>query len=107
MKTLRFGSVGCGILTIAIMGYIAACGEDGTTEPDADACSVGQVLSPGEKCAVGGSSFEVSTLDNDPFACLIEPDGISQECANKDIAKGGFAASNIEDTLDWRIDSMP
>ena len=83
---------------------ISACGGDDMTGPGAT-CSVGQVLGPGEECSAGdGDTFGVMA---DGFACLIEADGISRMCSNNEVTKGGFSASNIEDTLDWRIDSMP
>ena len=44
---------------------------------------------------------------SDGLACLIEADGISRKCENREVVKGGFSASNIDDTPDWRIDSMP
>lgn len=102
--SLPFTSLACGLLALA-WGYVAACGgDDKMTEPDGDPCSVGEVLGPGQECSVGPDTFEVMA---DGLACLIEPDGVSRKCSNKDLAKGGFSASNIDDTLDWRINSMP
>lgn len=101
--SLLFGSLACAVLALIAAGYLSACGGDDMMEPG-DACSVGEVLSPGDKCSVGADTFEVMS---DGFACLIESDGISRECSNNEVTKGGFLASNIDDTLDWRIDSMP
>lgn len=87
---------------LAVTGF-AACGGDDVTGPDLT-CGVGQVLVPGEACSAGrGTTFEVMP---DGTACLIEADGISRSCSNKDVAKDGFAATNIEDTPNWRIDSV-
>ena len=92
------------LLALLAVACIAACGGDDMTGPGAT-CSVGQVLGPGEQCSAGGGdTFEVMP---DGFGCLIESDGISRLCSNNDVNKGGFSASNIEDTLDWRIDSVP
>ena len=91
------------ILALVAVACIAACGGDDVTGPGAT-CSVGQVLGPGEQCSAGVDTFEVMP---DGLGCLIEADGISRVCSNKDVDKGGFAASNIEDTLNWRIDSVP
>ena len=86
------------------MACIAACGGDDVTGSGIT-CSVGQMLGPAEACSAGeGNTFEVMP---DGIGCLIEADGISRICSNNDVAKGGFAASNIEDTPDWRIDSVP
>ncbi|MDE2974614.1 MAG: hypothetical protein OXU64_07850 [Gemmatimonadota bacterium] len=102
--SLPFTSLACGLLALA-WGSVAACGgDDKMTEPDGDLCSVGEVLGPGEECSVGADTFEVMA---DGLACLIEPDGGSWECSTRELARGGFSASNIDDTLDWRIDSMP
>jgi len=93
-----------GILVLVALACLAACGGDDTTGPGAT-CSVGQVLSPGEECSVGGGeTFEVGS---DGLACLVESDGISRRCSTSEVTKGGFSASNIDDTLNWRIDSMP
>lgn len=100
---LPFGSVACGVLALVTAGYLAACGGGDMMGPG-DECSVGDVLGPGQQCSVGDNTFEVMP---DGFGCLIEPDGISRECGNKDVTTGGFSASRIEDTMDWRIDSMP
>ena len=97
-----FGGLACGVLALVAVGYLAGCGDD-MMEPG-DTCNVGQVLGPGQECSVGGDTFEVMS---DGFACLIEPDGLSWECSNNEVTKGGFSASNIDDTLDWRVDSMP
>ncbi len=97
-----------GLLAVACL---AACGGEDLTEPDGASCAVGQVLSPGEKCSAGGGdTFEVMPDAGDgigSLACLIESDGVSRTCSNNEVTKGMFSASNIEDTLDWRVDSMP
>ena len=95
----------CGVLALVAVGYLAACGGDDMVEPG-DTCTVGQVLGLGQTCSVGGDTFEVVD-DGLGLACLIEPDGISRLCSNSEVTKGGFSASNIDDTADWRIDSMP
>ena len=100
-----FGGLACGVLALVAVGYLAACGGDDMMEPG-DTCSVGDVLSPGQACSVGADTFEVMS-DDLGLACLIEPDGISRMCSNDEVTKGGFSASNIDDTMDWRIDSMP
>ena len=99
---LPFVSLACGVLAFIAVASLAACGDD-VMEPG-DTCSVGQVLGPGQQCSAGADTFEVLS---DGFACLIEPDGVSRECSNNEVAKGGFSASNIENTMDWRIDSVP
>ncbi len=100
-----FGGLARGVLALVAVACLAACGGDDMVEPG-DTCSVGQVLGPGQKCSVGGDSFEVVD-DGLGLACLIEPDGISRMCSTHEVVKGSFSASNIEDTSDWRIDSMP
>ena len=82
---------------------LAACGGDDMMGPG-DTCTVGQVLGPEQECSVGTDTFEVMS---DGFGCLIEPDGVNRKCSNNEVTKGGFSASNIDDTLNWRIDSMP
>ena len=101
--SLLFRSLACGVLALVAVGYLAACGGDDMMGPG-DTCTVGQVLGPGQECSVGTDTFEVMS---DGFGCLIEPDGVSRECSNNEVTKGGFSASNIDDTLNWRIDSMP
>lgn len=103
--SLRFVSLACGVLAFIAVLYLAACGGDDMMEPG-DTCSVGQVLGPGEQCSVGADTFEVVD-DGLGLACLIEPDGISRLCGTHEVNKGDFSASNIDDTMDWRIDSMP
>jgi len=102
---LPFVSLACGVLAFTAVGYLAACGGDDMMEPG-DTCSVGQVLGPGQQCSVGEETFEVVD-DGLGLACLIEPDGISRLCGTHEVNKGDFSASNIDDTMDWRIDSMP
>ena len=102
-RGLPFASLAWGLAVFIATGCLAACGGGDMMEPG-DTCSVGQMLGPGDECSVGADTFEVMS---DGFACLIEPDGISRQCHNKEVAKGGFWASNIEETLDWHIDSMP
>ncbi len=101
--SLLFGGLARGVLALVAVAYLAACGGDDMMGPG-DACAVGQVLGPGQECSVGADTFEVMP---DGFACLIEPDGVSRACSNNEVTKGGFLASNVDDTLDWRIDSMP
>jgi len=103
--SLPFVSLACGVLAFTAVGYLAACGGDDMMEPG-DTCSVGQVLGPGQQCSVGEETFEVVD-DGLGLACLIEPDGISRLCGTHEVNKGDFSASNIDDTMDWRIDSMP
>ena len=98
-----FGALACGVLALVAVAYLAACGGD-MMEPG-DPCSVGQMLGLGQECSVGGDTFEVLD-DGSRLACLIEPDG-SRMCSNDEVTKGGFSASHIDDTMDWRIDSMP
>lgn len=102
---LPFVSFACGVVAFTAVGYLAACGGDDMMEPG-DTCSVGQVLGPGQQCSVGEETFEVVD-DGLGLACLIEPDAISRLCGTHEVSKGGFSASNIDDTMDWRIDSMP
>ena len=105
--SLLFRSLACGVLALVAVGYLAACGGDDMGDDmmgPSDTCAVGQVLGPGQECSVGTDTFEVMS---DGFGCLIEPGGLSQMCSNNEVTKGGFSASNIDDTLNWRIDSMP
>ena len=102
---LPFVSLACGILAFIAVLHLAACGGDDMMEPG-DTCSVGQVLGPGQQCSVGAETFVVED-DGLGLACLIESDGISRLCGTREVNKGGFSASNIDDTMDWRIDSMP
>jgi len=104
MKIRHARSLTAIVVLSALALVAAACGGDDTTGPGAT-CSVGQVLSPGEECSVGGGeTFEVGS---DGLACLVESDGISRRCSTSEVTKGGFSASNIDHTLNWRIDSMP
>ena len=104
--SLLFRSLACGVLALVAVWYLAACGGDDMDDMmgPGDTCAVGQVLGPGQECSVGTDTFEVMS---DGFGCLIEPGGLIQMCSNNAVTKGGFSASNIDDTLDWRIDSMP
>ena len=100
-----FGGLVCCVLALVAVACLAACGGDDMVTPG-DTCTVGQVLGLGQKCSVGEDTFEVVD-DGLEVACLIEPDGISRMCSTHEVVKGNFSASNIEDTSDWRIDSMP
>ncbi len=94
------------LVLLACIVCVAACG-DSTTELDGEACQVGQEWGPGESCVVsGGYRFEVEDQD---FACYskILEDGIESDCSNREIESGGFSASRIEDTANWRINSVP
>ena len=54
----------------------------------------------------GGYRFEVQ---DEEFACYtkIQTEVIESDCSNREIESGGFSASRIEDTANWRINSVP
>ena len=61
-------------------------------------CQVGQVLSPGQSCTVGATTFQVLADGRGRFG------GIT---AGGSITVNDFKASRISGTNNWRIDSMP
>ncbi len=62
------------------------------------ACSVGQVLSPGQSCNVGNNRFVVRS---DGYGCF----GFA--CAGESLTSNRFRASRIAGTSRWRIDALP
>ena len=62
------------------------------------ACRVGQVLSPGDSCTVGGETFEVLSDGSAMFGCCIT--------VGQGITINNFRASRISGTNNWRIDSV-
>ncbi len=70
-----------------------------------DPCRVDQVLSPGQSCSVdvpgvsvGSNVFEVTSDGRGCFGSI---------CSGGSININGFRASRVEDTSNWRIDSLP
>lgn len=91
---------------LACIACVAACG-DGMTDVEGEACAVGQEWGPGESCVVsGGYRFEVNDAEHACYTRTHE-DGIESNCSNRDIESGGFSASRIGDTVNWRINAVP
>ena len=72
--------------------------QSGGSSGGGGACSVGQVLSPGQSCNVGNNRFEVRS---DGYGCL------GFVCAGESLTINRFRASKIAGTSRWRIDALP
>ena len=94
------------LVFLCCIAGVAACG-DSTTDLEGEACAVGQEWGPGESCVVsGGYRFEVRDQEHACYTRTLA-DGIESTCSNRDIESEGFSAARIDDTVDWRINSVP
>ena len=100
-------SVSAGTYYIAVRGYsssetgsytVHASFQSGGGGSGGGACSVGQVLSPGQSCNVGNGRFVVRS---DGYGCF----GFA--CAGESLTINRFRASKIAGTSRWRIDALP
>lgn len=66
---------------------------------DLGACTVGMTVRPGQSCTFSGGTFSVRKSDG--FGCV--NDSI---CSGSRVTIDTFSASRIDDSNDWRIDSL-
>ena len=76
-----------------------------------DVCQVGQELDPGESCSIPAGPGRTYTFEvkEDGEGCVTGP-GIPETCRDDEFNSPlfrEFAASKIEGTNRWKIDSMP
>ena len=109
-KQKSWGLLACVLSTMLLTIYFAACGNNSPTL-SANACRVGQVLGPGERCdAAGVGTFQVR---QDGSACIGDlcseaptPNTSKSEISRTNNDKS-FSASLIPGTLTWRIVTTP
>ncbi len=108
--------ISCGLLAVAVLPF--GCGDDPTPSPTSptitttpptttattttasDACTVGQVVRPGQSCTFGSDRFEVGS---NGLGCVSN----GSVCAGTRLNINGFEASRISGTDNWRIDALP